>query len=223
VPVSAYLHLGEVAQAVMALHISGLTGKYSILTLCLVRLLGQPAFHELARCPLMRNMRLLAAPIPSVARNSWGARLSECLKFRRVRNACGPLRIAARSIHPQRPARYRLIRFSGRPRRASATQVRALPSFGDENAPARPGNDQSFIHEDLDSAAGCGPRDPVGLGQPVQAWHLLARQKLAIGDLLAQFRRDAQIGRYQLSDHKINVPSRPLTCVCTRLCCAVLD
>ena len=98
----------------------------------------------------------------------------------------------------------------------------ALPSFGDEDAPAWPGDDQSFIHEDLDSAAGCGPRDPVGLGQPVQAWHLLARQKLATGDLLAQFRSDTQIGRYQLSNHKINVPSRPLICVCTRLYCAVL-
>jgi hypothetical protein len=104
----------------------------------------------------------------------------------------------------------------------SAAQVGGSLPFGDEDAPAWAGYDQSFIHEDLDSAAGCGPRDPVGLGQPVQAWHLLAREKFAIGDLLAQFRRDAQIGRYQLSGHKINVPSRPLTCACTRLCCAVL-
>ena len=111
---------------------------------------------------------------------------------------------------------------SGQPPRARVTQVRGSWPFGDEDAPAWPGYDQSFIHEDLDSAAGCGPRDPVGLGQPVQAWHLLARQKLAIGDLLAQFRRDAQIGRYQLSDHKINVPTSPLTCVCTRLCCVRL-
>lgn len=118
------------------------------------------------------------------------------------------------------PSRLRVTRATTL---QSSAQVHDLSSFGDENAPAWPGNDQSFVHEDLDSAAGCGPRNPVGLGQPVQAWHLLAGQKLAIGDLLAQFRRDAQIGRYQLSSHKINVPSSPLTCVCARLCCAVLD
>jgi hypothetical protein len=94
--------------------------------------------------------------------------------------------------------------------------------LGDEDSPSRPGNDQSFVHEDLDRATGSRPGDAVGLSQPVEAWHLLTGQELAVGDLLSQFGRNAQIGRHQLSGHKINVPSRLLTCDCTSLCCAVL-
>jgi hypothetical protein len=95
--------------------------------------------------------------------------------------------------------------------------------LGDENSPSRPGNDQSFVHEDLDRATGSRPGDAVAFSQPVEAWHLFTGQKLAVSDLLSQFGRNPQIGRHQLSGHKINVPSRLLTCDCTSLCCAVLD
>ena len=94
--------------------------------------------------------------------------------------------------------------------------------LGDEDPPSRPGYDQSFVHEDLDRATGRRPGDAEGLSQSVEAWHLLTGQKLAVSDLLAQFGRNAQIGRHQLSGHKINVPSSPLSCDCTSLCCAVL-
>ena len=94
--------------------------------------------------------------------------------------------------------------------------------LGDEDSPSRPGYDQSFVHEDLDRATGSRPGDVVGLSQSVEAWYLLTGQKLAVSDLLSQFGRNAQIGRHQLSGHKINVPRRSLTCGCTSLYCAVL-
>jgi hypothetical protein len=49
----------------------------------------------------------------------------------------------------------------------------------------------------------------IRLGQRVKARYLLARQQLPIRDLLAQVSRDPQIGRHQLSGHKINILITP--------------
>ena len=70
-----------------------------------------------------------------------------------------------------------------------------LAAFGYEYAPAGPGLNKALAHEYLHRAARCRAGDAVRLGEPIQARHLLSRQKLTVGDLLAQVRRNSQIGR----------------------------